>query len=159
MVGRYQSGWKTTYVSRTTHRGRLESHAKSWAAEASWQLWKMVMGSDCPLGASSAGDPEGGKGLLGGSQIHWASTVWQRFRLALLSAMRRIHQSKKPLKRVQKPIGILPCPAVFHCPPVSASCHLPGLRAQFHFKPTAGTAVEGWPNAFRCHCSLAQKGR
>lgn len=36
----------------------------------------------------------GSRALLGGSQIHWASAVWQRFKSALLNAMRHVHQSK-----------------------------------------------------------------
>lgn len=81
--------------------------------------------------------------VSGGSQIHWASAVWQRFRSALLNAMWPVHQNKKPNKLASaKTHWHSPMPLTFtsSLSPVCASCHLPELRAQFYSKPTASTA-------------------
>ena len=150
------------YTWQGPHQGKqgLENHAKSWAAEASWQLWKMMMGSDCPLGAPSAGDSEGGKGLLGSSQIHWASADWQRFRSALLHAMWHVHQNKKKTSECKNALAFTHALNIYqHSLTTLLSVH-PAicLSSEHSFKPTASTA-RGGENAFRCSYSLAQKKR
>lgn len=79
-------GWKT--MPRTELLKHLDSSERWW--------WWVTVPWKPPR------DSGQGKGLLGGSQIHWASAVWQRFRSALLNAMWHVHQNKKTNKQVSK---------------------------------------------------------
>lgn len=106
----------------------------------------------------------GGRALLGGSHIHWASAVWQRFRSALLNAMWHVHQSKtKNSKRVSaKTHWHSPMPLTFtsSLSPPSCLCILPFAWAQstVSFQANSKHCLRG-PNAFRRSHSLAQANR